>query len=146
MKNKLFIIIFIILFLLAIVIRIQINSSFVSPDMLSITDLQICDSDMLQNDANNSNRLCTTRFSELTTELYVCGEIRSPKRVMDPIYYLYKGNSSKVIYHQSLTRTTNGSFCAPIPLPSDNKDDNYTIKIYYFRQIIATLNFYIQQN
>lgn len=142
MKRR-FIVLFLILFVLATLFSIYINRSLDQSKQLLITELKLCEENLTGN-TNSLNRYCGSTFPKSAVELYLCGKILSSRRVMDPIYYLYEESSKNPIYYGPLTQVTEGYFCTPFPLKQIHSAGIYSIKIYYFRQIIASINFSIQ--
>lgn len=140
-KRMLMVVLVLLLFMVASTLSVIAFSSFnKNSQNIVITDLRVCTKNIVGS-SESINRYCEEDLSSSTNQIFVCGNIVSSVRVMPPTIYLFKNGQDNPVYYASLDKIGNGSFCQAVPLPDNNHNGIYSIKIYNYRKIIVTTDF-----
>jgi hypothetical protein len=109
-----------------------------------ISDLVVCDRSIEY--AGNENAICTGIFPKSVNELFVCGylETENIDNVGLTILLLRSSSEMPIYVSPANLRFNRGHFCHEIDLPVGNKTGHYTIKVYFYRKIIASSVFEIR--
>jgi hypothetical protein len=111
---------------------------------LTISDFVVCNKSTLSDEQSTAN--WGGSFTKDDKELYACGYINAKNpRISCISILLFINEKDTPLYVSPVDLQFNkGFFCHEIILPSDNKDGLFSVKVYYFRKIVAASKFEIR--
>ncbi len=109
---------------------------------VEVIHFEVCDKQVLTLDNEDSH--CGERFSVETERLYICGEIKVSNFAVLSLF-LFKDSVKQPIYRNPVGDVfESGPFCREVILPSADREGFYQIRVYSFRNLIASAKFEIR--
>jgi len=109
-----------------------------------ISDFVVCGKSNVNNGSSDMD--CGGIFTPDVSSLFVCGNLdTSNKQETGISIYLFRSELEAPVYSSPANlRFSKGKFCHEIAFPISNKKGSYTVKVYYFRRIIASTMFEVR--
>lgn len=144
--RKLLIMVLLALYLLgvAVTIFVFVSNGFTLTQDARVSELLICDGAITR--IKNSAIVCGETFRSDSEKLFVCGTLETELVSVDVMsVYLYRDGAGRPIYSSPPRLTTyRGDFCHELILPTERVTGNYEVKIYFYRELLASKAFVIK--
>jgi hypothetical protein len=94
----------------------------------------------------SNEEYCGIKFSKKIRRLFICGNIVSDKYSSNyyedlNIYVYHYGELSPLYKNIPGEKFSKGKFCEEVLLPTDIESGIFTVRIYYFRDLVAETQF-----
>ena len=109
-----------------------------------ISGFVVCSKSNIHGESSNID--CGEIFAPDVNSLFVCGHLNTSNKEETGIsIYLFRNELEAPIYSSPVNlHLSKGKFCQEIALPTHNKRGSYSVKVYYFRRVIASTAFEVR--
>jgi len=148
-KRNIFITIFIFVCLnLFFVIYLAISGNL-QRKTARVKDVAICNEPIVSWEMSIIKDACSDTFVQNVDNLYVCGLIEYPDldsdNFIELMIYVFRENETRPVYINPVDdKFRQANFCREFSLPPKNQAGDYIVKIYYYRNLLASTKFDIK--